>query len=70
MKLSCQDATFFIDYTRLDNTGNYSCVFSVHKYNPEAVKGKGINSIFITVNGKIFNWVVYCFFLFFTCKIL
>lgn len=62
MRSSYQDATFFIDDTRMDNTGNYSCVFSVDEHKLEAVRGNGINSIFISVNGKIFLIVLFTVF--------
>lgn len=52
MQSSCQDATFFIDDTTRDNTGNYSCVFSLNKLDLQNIKGYGLNGIFITVNGK------------------
>ncbi|XP_017321956.3 uncharacterized protein LOC108264701 [Ictalurus punctatus] len=50
MKSDCQDVTFIIDDITKDDTGDYSCVFSSYKYDPEDVRGNGINSIFITVN--------------------
>ncbi|XP_027015186.2 uncharacterized protein LOC113650825 [Tachysurus fulvidraco] len=50
MKSGCQDVTFYIDVNRKDNTGNYSCVFSVHKYNLDQVIQNGINFILITTN--------------------
>lgn len=54
VKSSCQDATFFVDNNTKDNTGNYSCVFSVKQYDPRTVKGNGSNFFFITVNGENF----------------
>lgn len=64
MKSDCQDVTFIIDDITKDDTGDYSCVFSSYKYDPEDVRGNGINSIFITVNGKIFkNRFFFCFLL-------
>ncbi|XP_058243021.1 uncharacterized protein LOC131351595 isoform X2 [Hemibagrus wyckioides] len=50
MKLSWQDATFCVDDTRRDNTGYYSCVYSVQKYNIDQVRQNGTNSIFVSVN--------------------
>ncbi|KAF5908675.1 immunoglobulin superfamily member 1-like [Clarias magur] len=49
-KSSCGDVTFSIDDPTKDNTGNYSCLFSVHNYNYTVVKGNGMNPIVITVN--------------------
>lgn len=55
MKSSCQDATFYVDDNTNDITGNYSCVFSERKHNTAAVRGKGINSIFVLANGTNYS---------------
>ncbi|KAK2848347.1 hypothetical protein Q7C36_010029 [Tachysurus vachellii] len=58
MKSGCRDVTFYIDDNRKDNTGNYSCVFSVHKHNFDQVIQNGINFIFITTNDSFVPAVI------------
>lgn len=71
MKLSWQDTTFCVDNTRKDNTGSYSCVFSVQKYNTDriCVRQNGMNSIFVSVNGKIF-FLITLFLGLFVCYLI
>ncbi|KAL7878409.1 hypothetical protein AOLI_G00093830 [Acnodon oligacanthus] len=45
-----RDVVFSIDGITRDFTGNYSCVYSKTEYNVEEVRGRGFESIFITVN--------------------
>lgn len=49
-----QDASFKLERVEMNQSGNYSCVFSEEKLKISEVMGFGQNYIFINVTGKIF----------------
>lgn len=48
-----QDITFKIERMGMDNSGNYSCMFSEEQLEITEVTGYGQNIIFINVTGKM-----------------
>lgn len=50
-----QDITFKIERIEMNNSGNYSCLFSEKLLEITKVMGYGQNTIFINVTGKMYD---------------
>lgn len=55
-----RDITFKRERIEMDDSGNYSCVFSEEQLEITEVKGYGHNIIFINVIGKMYDTSASC----------
>lgn len=59
MKNGRHDITFKKERIEMDDSGNYSCVFSEEQLEITKVMGYGNNYIFINVIGKMYHFFAY-----------